>query len=353
MKRLLLFNLVTDADSPVQGFTTVWINALAAHCEYIDVLTMKMGRVAVADNVRVFSVGKEKGYSEPRRLAEFYRTLNRLLNERTYDACFVHMNSLFAILGAPMLKPRRIPITLWYAHGAVTPRLRLAEKVVDHAVTSSAAGFRLPSSKLQIIGQGIDTTMFTPAPTARDSDYPLTIISLSRLAPVKKVEIIIEAVDLLRQRDDLPDFRLRILGEAEPKYTAYKQSLIQLVRDRNLGDLIEFVGPVAYDRVVPELQAATIMVNTSQTGSVDKAVIEAMACGLPVITANEAFHTILHDWRDILLMPPDAPNVLAEKLAHILMMSAQERTQLGADLRQIVVRDHSLEHLIAQLLTVF
>src|SRR5690606_6323591 len=230
-----------------------------------------------------------------------YRILNRLLAENTYNACFAHMNTLFVILGAPLLKPQRIPITLWYAHSAVTPRLRLAEKVADRVVTSSLAGFRLPSKKLQVIGQGIDTAVFTPALNPPHSDQSLTIISLSRLAPVKKVEVIIAAVDLLRQRENVPDFRLRILGEAEPKYAAYKQALMQQTLDRGLSGIIEFVGPVAYDRVVPELQAATVMVNTSQTGSVDKAVIEAMACGLPVVTANEAFQTILHDWRDMLI----------------------------------------------------
>ena len=57
--RLLLFNLVTDADHLVLAFTTDWINELAPYCEYIDVVTMQVGRLAVADNVRVFSVGRE------------------------------------------------------------------------------------------------------------------------------------------------------------------------------------------------------------------------------------------------------------------------------------------------------
>ena len=110
--RLLIFNLVTDMDDPVLGFTTTWINALAARCEAVDVITMKMGRLAVASNVRVYSVGKERDYSEPRRAVEFYRILFGLLRQHHYDACFAHMMQLFAVMAAPLLKLHRVPITL-------------------------------------------------------------------------------------------------------------------------------------------------------------------------------------------------------------------------------------------------
>src|SRR5688572_14425989 len=94
--RLLLFNLATDADDPILGFASGWIRALARHAEFIDVVTMRVGRVHLPANVRVFSVGKERGYSEARRATEFYRILQALLVGRHYDACFAHMMPLFA-----------------------------------------------------------------------------------------------------------------------------------------------------------------------------------------------------------------------------------------------------------------
>src|SRR5690554_4141258 len=127
--RLLLFNLLTDADDSNLGFTTQWINGLAERCAAIDVVTMGMGRVDVADNVRVYSVGKERGYSAARRVIEFYRVVLPLLWRYRYTHCFAHMMPLFAVMGAPFLKMRRIPIVLWYAHKSTTFKLRLAEKV--------------------------------------------------------------------------------------------------------------------------------------------------------------------------------------------------------------------------------
>ena len=100
--RLLLFNLATDADDPILGFATRWIGALAERVEFIHVITMRVGRLDVPANVRVYSVGKEKGYSEPRRVIEFYRLLFRILREDRIDACFSHMIPIFTVL------PRRV-----------------------------------------------------------------------------------------------------------------------------------------------------------------------------------------------------------------------------------------------------
>src|SRR5690606_30009308 len=111
----------------------------------------------------------------------------------------------------------------------------------------------------------------------------------------------------------------------------------------------EFTGEIPHHAIEREYQRAHLMVNVSSTGSVDKAVLEAMACGLPVITANEAFDAILRDWRDLALVPPDAPDILAAKIRHIMALPADTRRALGHDLRAVVVRDHSLERLADQL----
>ncbi|MEP7293917.1 MAG: hypothetical protein ABI835_19165, partial [Chloroflexota bacterium] len=139
---LLLFNLATDADDPILGFTTTWINRLAAYYAHIDVITMRSGRLAVVPNVSVYSVGKEEGFSEARRGVRFYALLNRLLRERHYAACFAHMMPLFAMMGAPLL--RGIPITLWYTHRQRHRTLQLATAVSHRVVSAVPDSFPLP-----------------------------------------------------------------------------------------------------------------------------------------------------------------------------------------------------------------
>ena len=114
--RLLWFNLATDVDDPVLGFTSRWIQAIATKVERIHVITMRAGRIELPENVRCDSVGKEAGYSRPRRIVEFYRILLEVLRNEPVDACFSHMFPLFTVPAAPLLRPKGVPIVTWYAH---------------------------------------------------------------------------------------------------------------------------------------------------------------------------------------------------------------------------------------------
>ncbi|MBN8593935.1 MAG: glycosyltransferase family 4 protein [Anaerolineae bacterium] len=349
MKRLLLFNLATDADDPILGFTTAWINALASRMDAIDVVTMRVGRLAVGANVRVYSVGRELGYSEARRFIAFYRILWRLLRANHYDACFAHMQPLFAILGAPLLKLYRVPITLWFAHGAVTRRLRLAERLVDHVVTASAESFRIPSPKTHIIGHGIDTDQFAIPFTRENQERTrFTLVSVGRLNPVKRPDVLIDAVGLLRQREI--NVHLRFIGDVTNG--AYLELLRERVTQAGLDDAIEFAGPLGFEQIAGAYHQADVMVSASQTGSIDKVILEAMACGLPAITSNEAFVPVLKPWEPLLLMPPDDPAALAERVASLMALSSAERDALGRELRALVVRDYGIHQMIDRLMVV-
>ena len=58
--RILWFNLAMDAEDPILGFATYWVRAMASRVEVIHVISMRAGRGEVPDNVRVYSVGKER-----------------------------------------------------------------------------------------------------------------------------------------------------------------------------------------------------------------------------------------------------------------------------------------------------
>ena len=162
--RLLLFNLVTDESDPVLGFAANWIRELAARCAYVDVITMYRGSFQLPDNARVFSAGRERGLSKPARVASFYRQLLPLLAARRYDACFAHMMPLFAALAGPLLSARGIPTVLWYTHRQRSATLRLALALSRRVVSADATSFPYRSDKLRVIGHGIDTGFYAPAP---------------------------------------------------------------------------------------------------------------------------------------------------------------------------------------------
>src|SRR5262245_53701909 len=117
---LLLFNLATDANDTSLGFTTDWLTVLARCFSEIHVITMRRGSSQLPSNVAVHSVVKELGWSRARRTLAFYQILYRILRSHRVDVCFAHMIPIFAVLAGPVLKIKRIPIVLWYAHPSVT-----------------------------------------------------------------------------------------------------------------------------------------------------------------------------------------------------------------------------------------
>ena len=155
--RLLLFNMAMDLDDPLLEFVVHWVRPLAQIADRVHVITMRTGRMDVPDNVRVYSVGKEKGYNEPRRVIEFYRILGHVLRDNRIDVCFSHMIPIFTVLAAPILKIKRIPIVTWYAHASLTWTLKLAHHLSDQMVLSLSSAYPYKHDKLTQVGQGIDT----------------------------------------------------------------------------------------------------------------------------------------------------------------------------------------------------
>lgn len=342
---LLWFNLKTDADDDVLGFTSDWINTFAGRFDRILVVTMESGTIRVAPNVEVFSLGKEKGYSEARRLIRFYRLVGSLLTRHRIDGCFAHMTPLFAVLAFPLLWLRRVPLTLWYAHKSVTPMLRLAEKLVDRVVTPSPESFRIPSRKVRVVGHGINTSRFTV--TARGRREPsFQVVSVGRLSRIKQVDVVIRAFAQAAESAPGADMRLVLVGgPASVSDERYVGTLRELVDQLNLGDRVHFSGNIPYARVAQYYETASCFVNLSNTGSVDKAVLEAMCCGVPVITSNEAFAGILRDVEPGLCYVMGQVKSVADALQTLAAMPSADRSSLGLRLRELAVRDHGLERL--------
>lgn len=349
---LLLFNLKTDADDSVLGFTTDWINALAGHCEHITVITMTVGRIAVPPNVEVFSVGKEKGWSESRRAIEFYRLLCQALHDRRFDACFAHMMPLFALMGWPLLKKHRVPITLWYAHRHVSLLLRAATAVVDHVVASSKSGFQIETPKLRIIGQGIDTERFVPA-RLPDTHSGLIILTVGRISSIKRLEVLIQAVALL---DAKTRSSIRVHFVGDPLTEDDKTYLVQLRKEtvaNGVEGRVVFQPGMPFHCIQQSYRDADIFVNSSDTDSVDKTVLEAMSTGLPIVTSNVALCDVLGpELSGKWVVPKNDVQIMAERLKLLANMSTAERKALGATLRDIVVQEHSLPSLVTRLLSV-
>jgi glycosyltransferase involved in cell wall biosynthesis len=350
--RLLLFNLATDADDPILGFTTAWIRALAERVEFIHVLTMRAGRLEVPGNVQVHSVGKEKEYSEPRRVVEFYKILARILRKDKVDVCFSHMMPLFTVLAGPVLITKGIPVITWYAHPKVTQLLRIAHRLSDRMVASVATAYPYKRDKFIAIGQGIDTDLFSIDARTLPEDPPM-ILCAGRLSPVKNHPILLKAVWLLQQNYGRA-FRVVIVGgPATSRDKSYVRSLHEQTVQLGLEKTICFEPAVPMESLPSWYRRCTVAVNMTPTGSGDKVVWESMACGRPCLVANEGFRETLGGYADHCLYSYGDSEHLAARLKWLLSLPQNEQTAIGRYLRQQVKSMHGLARLASTLVDIF
>ena len=275
--KLLIVTQAIDADHPILSFFLRWVKEFAKHCEEVHVVCLQEGRHDLPDNVIVHSLGKENGGGRLVYLWRFYKYIWSLKGE--YDQVFVHMNQIYVILGWPIWSVFRKRISLWYMHGSVPYSLRVAEKLVDKIFTGSPESFRLKSNKVEVTGHGIDTELFKPLDNV---EKDLDIITVGRITPSKNLDTLIDLFAEIRKQKNVT---LTIVGSSVTDLEMeYETKLKQKVDSMGLADAVKFYGRVAQPDLPEVLNRAKLFVTVAQNGSLDKVVLEAMACGLPVVS---------------------------------------------------------------------
>lgn len=350
--RVLMITQKVDLDDDVLGFTHTWVNKLAERVAQLHVLALSVGRCELRDNVTLHSMGKERGAGRPQRFINFNRVVAPLVLRRRVDVVFVHMVPLYAILAAPWAKLARVPVVMWYTHKHVGLELRLAHALVDKVVTASEESFCLPSDKVIVTGHGIDTGVFKPPEEPRP-EQPFTVLSVGRISPIKDYETLIEAADILVNQRGQRNSQFVVVGDVgTPEQVAYREQLLAEVRQRGLADNFEFVGAVPHQQVVNYYQQADLLVSLSHTDSLDKAVLEAMACRLVLVTSNEAFEPLLGSLTPRLMFTAGDARDLGGKIEVLARLNEMEKKSLGTVLRGIVIQQHSVQGLMHRLVEV-
>lgn len=294
--KLLICTQKVDINDPILGFFHRWIEEIAKHCEKLTVICLEKGKYNLPKNIKVLSLGKNElgimnyGLWIVKKIKYIYRFYKYVLQERrNYDAVFVHMNPEYCILGGIFWHLWRKKILLWYTHKAVNWRLRLGVMFASKVFTASKESFRLPSKKVEVVGHGIEMKEFSISNFKFQSyDCGIKIVTAGRIAPVKNYEVLIEAAAILKEKK--MDFEIKIAGAPILKSDeTYFEKLKNSIKEKKLEDKIIFVGPIDHQEITFFYQTGNIFINLSDTGSLDKAVLEAMVLGHIVITSSEAY----------------------------------------------------------------
>ena len=343
---LLVFTLAVDAEHVTLAFGLRWLEALAARFEHIDVVTMTRGPHRLPANVRVWSVGRERGYPEWLRVLRFYWLVGKILRRRRIDVVFTHMIPVFAVLFWPVAQLAGLHNVLWYAHGATPWMLKIASRLVDRIVSPTPESFRLHSSKVTFIGHGIDMHVFGSV-ERRGPTSTLRLISVSRLAPSKGLDIL---VDALAEWQTSHPWNLVVVGDATSDDEAvYAKTLRDHARSVFGDSRIQFVGRKTPAEIATLFGESDIFLNLSATGSLDKAIIEAMAACCCVISSNDAFRGIAINEGFPEMAITRTPEAIRATLTRVAEMPLEERRELAKRQAAVALRDHTLEGLMVNL----
>jgi len=345
--KLLFLTQVLDTNDAVLGFVPRWIEAFARRCERVRVIALEVGDTAgLPSNVDVREVGRSGSLGRYLRNRSFLR--EALLNDH-FDAVLAHMVPRYSSLAARTARKAGARQFLWYTHGTVDERLRRAAAVVDKLFTASEESLRLATPKKVVTGHGIDLEHF--AERGVQPSMPPRILSVGRVTPAKDPLTVLAAVSILVSRGF--DLHLDLAGDVlAPGDANYRRRVEEQIEVGGLKQRVTMHGAVPYREIPALYRRASIVVNASSTGSIDKVVLEAIACMRPVVTCNDSFARMFRELgpsSERLMFAQGSADQLAERIESFLRMRATERRAVCERLHALVARDHEVEALIARL----
>jgi glycosyltransferase involved in cell wall biosynthesis len=336
---------VLDADHPALAQTIDMVTALARRCDEVVVLCDHVGRYTQGPNVRVHTFGAS---SRVLRGVAFERALAGEVARRGRrpDAVLAHMVPSFATLAAPLCKPLRIPLGLWYTHWNADRSLRTATRLVDVVLSVDTRSFPLETAKVRGIGHAIDVGRFEVVRRPAGVDEPLRLLALGRMAPWKGYATLLQGLELATARGLTAQLEIRgpALTEAEQ---AHREEIEHMISASSvLRECARLEPSVPLDDVPLLFAAADVLVSATQpTGgeTLDKVVYEAAAGGLPVLSSNVVLDEFLGGLPLRLRFTRRDPQDLAAALIELGAAGPEARAAVGLELRRRVLEGHSVD----------
>jgi glycosyltransferase involved in cell wall biosynthesis len=200
----------------------------------------------------------------------------------------VHIKTMHAFTAPASVAP----LTRAYRLMSYPRTVKVAEAIIINSEslrTEIERHLEVDSSKLRLIPEAVDHDLFKPgdeaAARARVASYGVTrpfVLFVSSLWPYKNCDGLLQAWSSARAA--LGDRQLVIIGAGRDK--EYAESLPALAQELGITDDVVFVGGIPLAETVSFYRAADVFVYASFNETFGLPILEAMACGCPVVTSN-------------------------------------------------------------------
>ncbi len=184
-------------------------------------------------------------------------------------------------------------------------------------------GWLYRHNKIMVIPNGIDLSLFCPG-LSKQHNKELTLGMQSRLVAIKDHITLFAAIGLLKNKYPAVNVKLFIAGDGE-----YRNVLEQAVDELHLRGTIIFTGTLDEKKLPTFLQSLDIYIHASLGETMSTAIMQAMACGLPIIASDVAgINNMVENEVNGLLVPAKNEIKLAAVLEE-LISNLTKREQLA------------------------
>jgi glycosyltransferase involved in cell wall biosynthesis len=319
--------------------TIKWVNALANRGHQVHLLTMHKSVEDLHENIaeHLLQFPSPAGYY----LNVFL--LRRLLNRLMPDFLHAHYASGYGTL-ARLSRYKPLLLSVWGSDVYDFPEESCLNKYIlrknlasADRISSTSHCMKIQTEKymkhklpIEVIPFGVNTEVFCPQPN-RDIDK-ITIGMVKKMAPQYGPKFLMEAFDIINKK--YPNSRLILIGGGPQE-----EELKRLAHNLGIAEYCNFVGSVLHREVPRWLNQFDIYCAPSTMESFGVAVIEASACGLPVIVSRVGgLPEVVQENKTGIIIPPKDVNALVQAL-ETLIKNKELRISMG-NAGRIYVQQH-------------
>jgi glycosyltransferase involved in cell wall biosynthesis len=224
--------------------------------------------------------------------------------------------------GVPFLVSEHAPWTeTWFASKRVRREALAAAHAasallpVSASVRDTMASYGVEGDHVRVVPVGVDGDVFRLRPHV--SRQRNQILYVGWINYIKGVDVLLEAMALLKGRGE--SVRLVLVGGAAFRTTRIKEERLRsLAVTLGLGDRVSFVGHKSHSEVARHMAESAAVVLPSRAESFGAVLVEALACGTPVVaTACGGPEDIVRESVGV-LVPPEDPQALADGITDVL-----------------------------------
>ncbi|MCL4359810.1 glycosyltransferase [Patescibacteria group bacterium] len=325
--------------------------------------------VEVTPGFRVIHINAGPQASYPKKelmalLPEFVRNMEAFLSREQLEYDLFHAHYYLSGLAGMSLRERihapAIPMALTYHTLALMKNLVARDVMEQETPDRIEAEIRLsqtadailvpskndrayleylygcPTDKLAIVTPGVNTALFHPIPKPEAKQHihadlaHKIVLFVGRIEPLKGIDTLLYAMKIIRARHRDKEVCLFIVGgdvrQSPDLWTGELKKLERLRRSLDLETVVRFVGQKPQEELPYYYNAADVVTMPSHYESFGMSALEAMACGIPVLTTNVAGITNLWEkWEETLVASANNPLLLAGQMETLLFDENKHR----------------------------